>query len=257
MHLDPDLRITGVSDVGHWFTARLILDGGGPAGLSDLRTGRLRGPSGQPLAGLERDAESLAQLPDGTFLVGFERRHRIDAYRTIDGLPDPVPSPPGLHRAPRNGGLESLAVLADGRWLGIAESLAPEDTPGAALRQAWLGGPGRWTSVAYRPHEGYDPTDAVGLPGGGALVLERRFSRWGRFTGRIAHLPAAALEASVGTTLAGSELLDLRSPWPEENWEGMAITRHRGRTLVAVVSDDNQSAWQRQLLLLFALNDAE
>jgi hypothetical protein len=40
---------------------------------------------------------------------------------------------------------------------------------------------------------------------------------------------------------------------PAENWEGVAVTRHEGRVVVALVSDDNESALQRSLMLLFEL----
>jgi hypothetical protein len=39
---------------------------------------------------------------------------------------------------------------------------------------------------------------------------------------------------------------------PAENWEGIAVTRFGDQTLVALISDDNESVLQRSLLLLFA-----
>lgn len=257
LHLDASLRLTAVGDTGTWTTARLVLTDNRLTELDDIRTGRLRDAGGRPLTRTERDAECLARLPDGTWLVGFERRHRVVAYRDLDGPCLPVTTPPGLDQSPGNGGLESLAVLADGRCLAIAEQLAPADTNG--LRTAWFGHPApagvslAWTSLAYRPEDGMDPTDAAGLPNGDALVVERRFSLFGGFAARLARIPAATLRAPPGGVLSGPTLLRLAHPWPEENWEGIAVTVHGGRTLVALVADDNQNAWQRQLLLLLEL----
>lgn len=256
LHLGPDLRLAAVSDRGRWLTAQLVLRDGRPVALEQLRTGPLRDGSGAPLTrGFRGDAESLARLPDGTWIIGFERWHRIRAHRP--GLDAPgrfVDMPAELSRAPGNGGLEALAVLPDGRWLLIAESLAPPDGPG--LRRAWIGQPGAWTALAYRPEAGMEPVDATALEDGSVLVLERSFSFLGGFGGRLARVPAAALAAPRADTVLepAQRLLRIEPPLPVDNYEGVAAARVDGRTLVALVSDDNENAMQRTWLLLFALD---
>jgi len=152
-HLAPDLTLTLISDRGHWAEARLLLEGLTPIGLQPLRHGPLRDEAGRPLPrGFNADAEALARLPDGTWLVAFERRHRIRAYRRLDGPGAYVAPPPGLDNAPANGGLESLAVLPDGRLFAIAETFAPPDRP--ELRHAWLSpdrcsDPSRWQRSGF------------------------------------------------------------------------------------------------------------
>ena len=255
LHIDSALRLTAISDLSRWMTARLVLRDGQPAGLAELRTGHLKDGAGQPLPrGYGGDSEALARLPDGSWLVGFERWHRIRAYRTLDGPGGYVETPPGLELAPGNGGLEALAVLPDGRWLAIAEKLQPPRQP--LLRQAWLGGPGGWLPFAYRPAEGFEPADAAPLPEGGALVLERRFSIFSGFSGRLVRLTAARLrDTAAGSVLEGEEILRLSRPVPPENYEAVGVARHGGRTLVALLSDDNENMLQRTLLLLFAVVD--
>ena len=256
LHIDGELRLTAVSDVAHWLTARLVLQQGRLTGLAELRTGPLRDGAGRPLPrGYGGDSESLARLPDGTWLVGFERWHRIRAFRTIDSPGTFVEAPPGLELAPGNGGLESLAVLADGRWLAIAELLQPPQQP--LLRRAWIGGPGRWLPFAYQPRDGFEPADAAPLPDGGALVLERSFSIFAGFGGRLVRLSAAQLStAGDGPVLGGEEILRLAAPLPRDNFEGVTVFRAGGRTLIGLVSDDNENMLQRSLLLVFALRDA-
>ncbi len=256
LHLSDDLRLTAISDLGRWLTGRLVLDGAGrPQGLAALRTGRLRDGAGQPLPrGYSGDAESLARLPGGGWLVGFERWHRIRAYPELDGLAGFVDAPAELATAPANGGLEALAVLRDGRWLLLSESQPLPDAPGAF--RAWLGQPGAWMAFGYRPEPDYFPADACPLPEGGALVLERHFSLVRGFRGRLVRLDAAQLAAATpGTVLQGEELLRLRPPLPTDNYEAVSVARYRGRSLVAMLSDDNQNMLQRSLLLLFALVD--
>ncbi|MBC4017250.1 esterase-like activity of phytase family protein [Siccirubricoccus deserti] len=255
LHLDSALRITAVSDLARWMTARLVLRDGRPMALTELRTGVLRDGAGRPLPrGHTGDSESMARLPDGSWLVGFERWHRIRAYRNLDAPGTYVQMPPGLELAPANGGLESLAVLADGQWLAIAESSAaaqPQET-----RPAWLGGPDHWRPLRYQPAEGFSPADAAPLPDGGALVLERSFSLFAGFGSRLVRIPATQLRDPVqGAVLVGEELLRLGSPLPADNFEGVSAARVGDQTLVMLVSDDNQNPLQRGLLLLFVLAD--
>jgi hypothetical protein len=253
VHLAPDLTLTLISDRGHWAEARLVLDGLTPIGLQPLRHGPLRDEAGKPIPrGFAADAEALARLPDGTWLVAFERRHRIRAYRRLDGPGAYVAAPPGLEAAPPNGGLESLAVLPDRRLFTIAETFTPPDRP--ELRHAWLGAPGRWTPLYWQPAPGFHPTDAAILPDSRALVLERRFSLLGGFSARLVMTaPDALRSAREGAVLRGETILMLNdAPLPSENWEAVAVTRLGDQTLVALISDDNESVLQRSLLLLFA-----
>jgi hypothetical protein len=251
MVIDEALVATFIDDRARWAQARIILRDGVAAGLSPVASGPLRDDAGRAIPpGFGGDAEALAQLPDGTWLVGFERWHRIRAFRRLDGAGSYVEAPAGLDAAPSNGGLETLAVLGDGRLLAIAEALPPAGSP--ALRQGWVGGPGRWAPLAYRPAPGFEPVDAAGLPDGGALVLERRFRWWEGFAGRLVRVPASGIVP--GAVLGGTEILRIDGrPVPAENFEGVAVVRHAGRTLVGIVADDNHTRLQRSLLLLFEL----
>jgi hypothetical protein len=256
LHLSPDLRVSAVSDRGRWLTGQLLLQDGRVASLGGVQSGPLRDGNGEPLPrGHAADAEALARLPDGTWLVAYERWHRVRTHRpTLDSPGRYVDVPAALAQAPGNAGLEALAVLPDGRWLLITERFAVPEEPG--LRRAWIGRPGGWTALGYRPAPGMDPVDAVALPeDGGVLVLERGFSLLGGFTGRLVRLPASALAgAREGSVLGGGEeLLRIEPPLPVDNYEGVAAARVGGRTLITLVSDDNENALQRSWLLVFAL----
>ena len=246
LHVAPDLTLTSVSDRGRWCQARLVLaPNGAPLGLESPRAGSLRDIAGHPLQGFLGDAECLAALPDGSWLVGFERLHRIWRYRHLDGHAEPVGAPPGIMGWPGNGGLESLGVLPDGRWLAIAESeRAPED---GTARVAWIGGPGAWHRFAYRPAPGHDPSDLCPLPDGGALVLERHAEFPEGFSARLTRLPPLPVAPEM---MEGRLVAHLAPPLPSDNWEGVSAFRHGGRDLVAVISDDNQLFFQRTLLMI-------
>jgi hypothetical protein len=254
LHIAPDLTVTAISDLARFAEFSLVLDAQlRPFRLTLRRTGRLRDGGGVPLSrGHTGDAEGLARLPDGSWLVSYERWHRIRRHEDLDAPGTYVEAPPGIDRAPANNGLESLAVLADGRWLALAEELALPEAPG--LTAGWLGGPGAWIPIGWRPAPGMSPVDAAPLPDGGALVLERGFSLFGGFFGRLTRISAAILAAArPGSVLEGEEILRFDPPLPVDNYEGVSVVRHQGRLLVGLISDDNENRLQRTLLLLFDL----
>lgn len=247
LHLARDLTLTTISDRGAWLSAPLVMQGDKPTGFGPARQGVLRDAQGVPLRrGHLADAEALVRRPDGTWLVAFEGLHRIRAYRDLDAPAAMIEAPPGLDAAPANGGLEALALLADGRMLAITERMGDHGRV-----QAWTGGPGNWVPRFYRPTAGFSPTDAAGLPDGGALVLERRFSFLeGGFSCRLLHVPGAALAGH--NEISGAPILNLPPDAPAENWEGVAVLP-RGREIwIALISDDNENLLQRSLFALYA-----
>lgn len=245
-------RFTAVTDRGHWLLGELVHVRGRLTGVRNVARAPLRGPDGTAVAGSKRlgDAEALARGPDGTFYVGFERTHRIWRYpEGPGGRAEPVPMPVALDRAVANKGIEALSFLADGTLIALTEA-----TPaGPGLFAGWLG-----TGPAARPlrvieSPPYQITDLARLPGGGFLLLERRYSLWGGVGAQIRKLAAPAggwrtapLDGPVLHRSAPADTID--------NMEGIALRRDSGgETLVYLVSDDNFSPLQRTLLMLFEL----
>ncbi|MCW5721678.1 MAG: esterase-like activity of phytase family protein, partial [Devosia sp.] len=96
MLVDRDFRMIAVGDTGSWFQAQLVMQDDRLVGIRDLDIAPLRDGSGQPLTrGWMADAESLARLPDGRLVVGFERWHRIRAYARPGAAAEFFPAPPG------------------------------------------------------------------------------------------------------------------------------------------------------------------
>jgi hypothetical protein len=251
--IEPDGRLLAVTDQAHWVWGRMERDGEGRlAGLAEAGIAPILDGTGAPLRpGRAGDAECLARLPDGRLLVGFERWHRIRVFASPASPGLFFPAPPGLTTLPANAGLESLTVLADGRLLALAEAASPDGTC-----PAWLGaGDGSiWEQRRYRPGPDLVPVDTAGLPGGGALVLERRVSLLTGFTCRIAWLPPAALARRL---LEPVELAAIAPPLLSDNYEAIAVAPRGDGTLdVALASDDNFSLFQRSILMLLRLDPA-
>ena len=256
LHISPDgRRLTSISDEGGWLTATIDYDlNGNLAGLSGGRIGQLRGLDGKPIDRKpEADAEGMARLADGSWLVSFERRHRLWRYETLTGTPAPVEGPAEIGRQPANGGIEALTALADGRVIAISEEYGQR--PGTAM--GWIGTPAAggsyvWRSFDYATIPDFRPTAITQLPDGSLATLERAFDVVRGVRCRVMRLDAAQL--APGATVQAEELARLASPYAVDNLEGIAATRGaRGETLLWLMSDDNFNPLQRNLLLLFEL----
>lgn len=263
LYVAPDGKsLVSISDVGAWMTAAIDYDAkGNLRGVSAARIGRLRDLAGKPLANKrDADSESMAHLPDGSWLVGFERRHRIWHYPAGDeaagagfaGTPVAVDGPADLPKQPFNGGLEAMNAGPDGRLVLLSEEYSV--LPGTSV--GWIGTPvgsgWSWASFNYERIPDLSPSSITLLPDGSYAVIERGFDLVRGFRCRIMRLDAAQLKP--GATVHAQELARLASPYTVDNLEGIAATRGpRGETLLWLVSDDNFEPFQRTLLLQFEL----
>lgn len=261
-------RFLAISDNGRTLTGRLSYDAAGRlVGAGDFTARDLPLDERKGRTGRMNDSEEVARLADGSWLVSFERNHRILRYRSgperPEGEPAPLPTPPGLEDAPPNGGPEAMAALADGRLLVIEEGA----DDGVVERRAWIGkagltARGDWQALTYRTAPRFRPAGAAALPDGGALVLERYVSLLGGWASRIVHVPADALRP--GAVIDGVELARLERPLLVDNFEGIAVRpapnaagpngdMPTGDMMVYIVSDDNRSALQRTYMMMFEL----
>lgn len=250
---DDGKRLTAISDRGYWLEAAVASDArGGVAEIKDARLGYLLNLAGYRQPSISGDAEGLSRAPDGSFLVSFERRHRVWVYPPAEppfsALPKPLPMPAEAIRMPENGGIEALVRLPGGRLLALSEELTAPD--GAHV--GWLGDGRSWSALAYVPGPDFKPTGAARLPDGDILVLERRFSRLSVPGARIVRVRADMIKP--GVRIVGEELARIEPPLSFDNFEGIA-TRigPEGEVFIYVMSDDNYFFLQRTLLLVFEL----
>jgi hypothetical protein len=255
LHVGPDRKsLSSISDEGSWLTATIDYDADGNlAGLSNGRIGSLLGLDGRPLDNkVMADAEGMARLPDGSWLVSFERQHRFWRYPTLDATPVPIEGPADLGRQPNNGGVEAVTVLADGRIIAISEEYVV--SPG--MLRGWIGTPAgggyTWQTFDYAKTPDFNPTALRPLPDGSFALLERAFDMTRGVRIRVMQFDAAALKP--GGTVRARELAFLVSPYAVDNLEGLATGKGaRGETLLWLISDDNFNPVQRNILLMFEL----
>jgi hypothetical protein len=162
-------------------------------------------------------------------------------------------APPSMRTWRANTGAEALVRLKSGRFLVFSEGRSGTERPTQAV--LFAGDPAmagmEAVRLRYAPPAGFRATDAAELADGRLLILNRRFSVLDGFSAKIVLADASGL--AEGAVLKGEEIAHLEPPLTVDNMEGISIGREGGRTIVWLASDDNFIAFQRSLLLKFAL----
>lgn len=253
---------------GRRFT--LLSDGGSVVGFtlsedgraSDVRFGALPDGPGSGWRKEHRDSESMAiDSATGDAWVGFEPSDALDGsiWRYAGGFSRAVGrvEPRLMRKWPVNGGAEALVRLRSGAFIAIGERLVRRTRRHPAI--AYAGDPTRLPQRGFGffytpPVPGFRPTDAAELPSGDLLVLNRSASLANWLRGNVAIVNRGDIRPNgvARSTLVGR----IAPPLPQDNYEGVAVTREGGDTILWIVSDDNESILQRTLLLKFRLESA-
>jgi hypothetical protein len=105
---------------------------------------------------------------------------------------------------------------------------------------------------SMRRTENFDISDAVLLPGGDLLILERKFSWLDGVAIRIRRIPLSSI--APGALVDGPAIFRAGLGEEIDNMEGIdAHVTAEGDTVLTMVSDDNFSPIQRTLLLQFTI----
>jgi hypothetical protein len=242
----------------------LVYENDRPVGIRSAEVGPMRSLSGEVLRSKRQtDAEGLTFIKgtpaDGSVLISFERNHRIGHF-DIDGkglqrtrsyvtLPREIKS-----KLSSNQGLEAIAILSGGPYEGSLVAIAERSKDKDGNHTGWIWVKGKPRAFHITDPDGFDITDAAGLPDGGLLVLERRF-RWDEGVKiRLRHIKGSELRP--GARIEGENLLDANMNHEIDNMEGLAVhAGPGGEIVVTMISDDNFNRdLQRTLLLQFALS---
>src|SRR5215475_11398820 len=250
-------RFIALSDKGSWFTGRIVYAGREITGLADVEAAPMIGPDGRPITARGWfDSESLA-LDGSLVYVALERVNQVLRFDFAKGFTrargEVVAMPPAVKKLPYNRGLEALVMVPKGEKLAgtlIAISERGLDPEGNLI--AFLVGGPTPGQFAVRRTNNFDISDAVLLPSGDLLILERKFSWLAGVGIRIRRIPLA--QVAPGALVDGPSIFDADLGHEIDNMEGIdAHVTPEGDTVLTMVSDDNFSLLQRTLLLQFTL----
>lgn len=258
--LDPGgENFLALSDKGDWFTGKLVYRGTQVIGMTNVETAPILGPDGKPITTRQWfDTEALA-LDGGLAYVGIERVNQVlkfDFGRDgVRAAGQPLALSAAAQKLPFNKGIESLAFVPKPMKLAgtlIAISERGLDSSGNIVGFL-IGGPSPGQFSVKRSLD-FDISDAVLLPSGDLLILERKFSL---LTGvRIRIRRIAMNTIAPGRVLDGPQIFDADLGNEVDNMETLDVHQTAaGETVLTMMSDDNFSVVQRNLLLQFTLKE--
>ena len=198
------------------------------------------------------DTESLAER-DGVLYVGIERVEQIVRfdYRR-DGLLTPISVPADFKTLTYNKSLECVAAPQQSALAGELIAVSEHSLDGAGNLRSFLIGADRVTRFSVKRTDDFDVSDCTILPPDDLLLLERRFSIVRGIAMRIRRVPLSSLKDNA--VVDGPSMIEADLAYQIDNMQGMSIHRTaRGETIITIVSDDNFSVLQRNLLLQFAV----
>lgn len=245
-------RFFALSDTGYYLRFRMAQ----PGVITDSRFGELPAfPAYDGRKG-DRDSESMTVGPEGDIWVGFEYHNAILRYSGDLTTLLSLAWPPAMKDWSVNSGPEAMVRLTGGRFVVFAEGRAIAPHVHAAL--LFAGDPTKARNAPYQfgyraPLQGYVPTDASELPDGRIVILHRRFGMFDGFSAAIGI--ADPKKIAPGAVLTSDLVAEIKPPLNVDNMEGISVTQEEGRTILWLISDDNQVPIERTLLLKFELGE--
>jgi hypothetical protein len=257
LHVEPDgNHFIAATDRGSWLRGRIIYRDGRLAGISDAEMAPILGADGRPLAARGwYDVESLAER-DGILYIGIERAEQIVRfdYRRdgLQSLGQPIDVPADFKTFTYNKSLECLAAPRQGALAGGLIVVTEHSLDSAGNLRSFFVNTDRVTRFGVKRSDDFDVSDCTLLSQDELLVLERRASPARGITIRIRRIPLADIKE--GALVDGRTMFEADLAYQIDNMEGIAVHRNpAGDAIVTLVSDDNFSIIQRNLLLQFSV----
>jgi hypothetical protein len=262
IHVEPDgSRFLALTDNGSWLRARIVYEAGRPAGIADAEMAPILGPDGKPLAARGWfDSESLATA-GGAVYIGIERVEKIVRFDYAGGgllaRGEPIKVPDDFKTFTFNKSLECLTVPPEGApHAGALIAVTERSLDASGNHRAYVldigSGGDQVERFSVKRSDEFDVSDCTILPPADLLLLERRYSLARGVAMRIRRVPLSDIKP--GALVDGKLLIQADLGYQIDNMEGISVVRNaQDEFILTLVSDDNFSSLQRNLLLQFAL----
>jgi hypothetical protein len=258
LRMEPDgSHFLALTDNGSWLRARIVYEDGKPTGIADAEMAPMLGSDGKPLAARGWfDTESLAEA-EGMLYVGIERVEKIVRFNyRRDGLlarGEPIKVPDDFKTFTFNKSLECLAVPPpDSPLAGELIAVTERSLDAQGNHRSYLLKGDHVARFSVKRSDDFDVSDCTILPPADLLLLERSYSRLRNIRMRIRRIPLGLIKPD--TLVDGKVLIAADFAYQIDNMEGIGVHRNAANeTIITLVSDDNFSFIQRNLLLQFAL----
>lgn len=258
LHMEADgEHFLAVTDRGSWLRGRIVYRNGKPAGIADAEMAPLLGGDGTPLAAYKWfDAEALTES-DGLFYVGIERVDQIVRFNIrghgLAAQGEAIKVPPDFKTFVFNKSLECLAGVPKGLpRAGELIVVTEESLDSAGNHRAFVLNGGEPLRFTVKRSEDFDISDCTMLPSGDLALLERHYSVARGVAMRIRSIPLASIKE--GAVVDGQPLIQADLGYQIDNMEAIGVHKTpSGETVLTLISDDNFSPIQRNLLLQFTL----
>lgn len=257
--LTPDQKsYIGITDTGFWIEGELKRDDKNQLRAMTASMHEITDKNGNAYPQKwQADAEGIA-LKDDQIFVSFERMHRVSQYDFSDSTKPKLVSefapPVPLYELRENRGFEGITFAHEGSKLagalvGVSEkSLDKNKNLMAFVKDT----EGKTYEFSVKRNGEFDVTDIGFLPNGNLILLERQFNLKDGLAMRLRHIDANKIKP--GATVDGTALFTANFSYQIDNLEGLDITIDSdGTPRLTLVSDDNHSLLQRNLMLEFRL----
>jgi hypothetical protein len=230
---------------------------GAVEGIEEARIGVLRDHDSEAALRKRGDSEGLARLKNGRHVVSFELEPRLQFYDFDllgeSALPTDAPRLAQVEKLSTNAELEAVTVLTDGSILAGSERGFGGGDDAVLWRvppDAKSGDAAIEPLTTIKLPENFNLTELAAAPDGSIYALFRSYLP---ILGARAQVWRYALIEENGITRAkGEKLAALQTPFPVDNYEGMAVVpAPDGGQRLYVISDDNYRAEQKTILLIF------
>jgi hypothetical protein len=209
---------------------------------------------------LDRDTEGISyDAETGRFWISYEGRHAIRRFTPLLARTDAKATPAAMRKWGSNKGGETIVRMTDGRFIVLSEKF---EMPAGPMQSSYMGLMFSGDPVengtqhfifGYRPPSGYMPTDGTQLPGGRLLILNRSITFPNGFAAKLVMVNPDTIK--MDEVITGKVIATIAAPLLIDNMEGITTTQENGRTIIWIISDNNFNAWQRTILMKFALTE--